>query len=656
MEKRKPRIGIVSNCPIGGKTGLGRNIKSILPHLYNTNKYDIFFLAQGMQNNDINFLKLPFKCEGVFNNFDQQRFHQDPNYQRLVAYGNTSIENFVINNKLDCLVLSDDQWAFNNDFYLNKDWFKYMEKNILPVITADSLPLLPQIVEWAEKVPNMSFWSKFPLKHLKEKESLKSKKFRVIYGSLDIDKFKPLEDKERLELRRKFNIEDDEKIILYLGRNQLRKIFASNIEALAKFKQEYPNKKVRLLFHTSFSEPMGWPIDQIRQQNNLDKNDILCTYYCQNCHNWDIQPFEGEQLDCKCCNSQKTRLTAGIGSTITESDLNKIYNIADGSASIFTSGSFEYTNAESMLSGVPLAVPNYVCGEDFLESTFVKEIKGYFTYEHNTGFKKFVPDINSIIDFYNFIYDLSNKDKKILIHKARNWAINKFDSKIIAKQYEDFFDSCELVDWDIFLKNRNKPKNLNIQISQEDFNIKDNKEFIKLMYLKILDMKVEDSDSGLSHWQKYLSQEHPQEELRKSLINSFISAAQEHNNKIMPQKSLDDLLDKSGKKRLGLVMPESIGDIFLISSLFKSIRKRYPKNEWAFHFITKPEYFELLDCNNYIDKLIPYSQEFDNLLFMEGHGNHKGYFDILYVPHLGTQRLLDWTHNNCDIHDLNLRN
>lgn len=640
MENRPLRIGIVSNCPVGTKTGLTRNMKAICPLLWETKKYELFFLAQGMPDNDPNFQRMPFKIEGAMKNFDQQRFQQDPNYQRIVAYGNLAIKDFVTKNELDCLVLSDDQWAYLNEFYLNTDWFNHMKQNILPIITADSEPLLPQIKEWAEKCPNMKFWTEFAPRVLKEENLDKYKHCGVIYGALNINDFKPLLKHERLELRRKFNIADDEKVIIYLGRNQLRKIFAAHIKALSKFKKRHPNKKLRLLFHCSWAEPGGWPLNQIREQNGLKKEDILTTYYCQKCGDWNIQPFEGEGLDCHCCNTVKSRITAGIGSTINEEDLNKIYNIADGSASIFTSGSFEFTNPESMLAGVPLAVPNYVCGEDFISSKFVYEIKGNRTWEHQTGFEKFVPDINSVCDFFEYIYDLSEEKKKELTNKARQWAVDKFDRHNIVKEYEKFFDSCKPIDWKPFLEKKKELKNPNAQIqdSQDDI------EFVKNCYRDILTCPdVENSDNaGFNHWLNFLKQPQDKGKLKNDMVNCFRNAAAEHNRQNNPIP-FDMQLDQSDKSRVLIALKESYGDHFILSSLIPEIQKKYPES--SLYIGCEQKYAEIHEGNPYIKKVLPWMNEFDNELMMVGIGPNKKFFDHYINVGISTQKMLNYISN-----------
>jgi hypothetical protein len=161
--------------------------------------------------------------------------------------------------------------------------------------------------------------------------------------------------------------------------------------------------------------------------------------------------------------------------------------------------------------------------------------------------------------------------------------------------------------------------------------------------------------NGFNYWRDYLKQPKDKNQLRSEMAGVFRNAALEHNKKVQPPITLEDLLIKNGKKQVAICLPESIGDIFLITSTFKSLRNRYPKETHNLYFITKPEYFELLDMNENIDKLIPYDQQMDNLLAMEGQGPNKGFFDIFYPVHFGNQRLLSWTHNGMDKHDLDFK-
>lgn len=93
-------------------------------------------------------------------------------------------------------------------------------------------------------------------------------------------------------------------------------------------------------------------------------------------------------------------------------------------------------------------------------------------------------------------------------------------------------------------------------------------------------------------------------------------------------------------------MPESAGDVFLCTSLLRSLRETYP--EYEIYFATKNIYFDILKGNKNIDKIIEYKPEMDNIFAMEGIAGHNGYFDICFIPHSSTQRLITYTHNGLD--------
>ena len=101
-------------------------------------------------------------------------------------------------------------------------------------------------------------------------------------------------------------------------------------------------------------------------------------------------------------------------------------------------------------------------------------------------------------------------------------------------------------------------------------------------------------------------------------------------------------------KRILLTIPESLGDVFVITSLFKSLMRQYP---WARLYVaTNPAYFEILKGNPYVTKVIPFVPEMDNLHWSEGIGGgqgsgHKGWFEIAFLCHVPTQRIQMYQHN-----------
>ena len=133
---------------------------------------------------------------------------------------------------------------------------------------------------------------------------------------------------------------------------------------------------------------------------------------------------------------------------------------------------------------------------------------------------------------------------------------------------------------------------------------------------------------------------------RISIETYFRQVASKENSETA-QTKFEEFLDKEDKgKRILYVIPESERDVFMSTSLFKSIKDTYP--EYNLYVATKPPYFDLLEGNPYVHKIIPYFPQMDNLLWLEGQGDHEGFFEIALLPHICTQRMINHLHNGKD--------
>lgn len=644
MSGRKKRIGFISSSLIV-QTGFSNNMRRLLPFLYQTDKYELFHLNQGVQVNHPEFERYPWANEGVMNPvlIDHARFN-NPNeeaYRRFVSYGNLSVHDFVINNKLDVVFHVEDIWSSDLDNYTQSNWYKLIQKNFVQWSTADSLPILINFKKWAEKTPNMWFWSSFAEKALKEEDPIKYGHTSTVHGCIDINEYQPMLKAERDMLRQSFGIDPNTIIFIQLGRNQLRKLYPVTLESFAKFKKHNPNVNAKLLFHTSWSE--GWNLNQLMEDHGVNREDVLTTYFCQHCGKWEIKPFYGENLDCRFCGASKKQITAGITSSITNKDIAKIYGIADACVSPFTSGGLEYCNLESMLCELPLLCSDYSCGKDFTAQNFVYKLDGTFNYEIGTNFLKFNPNRNTFIKFFETISKMSYADRKKIGKKGRQWVSETFSVEKIGQKIIDFIDECDYIDWTGFDKNKVELKNPEAKIP----NIESNSEWVKTLYKEILLMNVDDNDSGYKHWMNSLDKGMPRQEIE----NYFRNIALNENKQKEAQKPIDfaSILDNTGNPRLLIVAKESIGDLLYATSLLKSFKESYPNHD--IYLATDPQYSDIFMGNQYIHKIIPYLPHMDSEITMIGQGSFKGYFDVycnLFAP---SQKFLNYLSN----HNINLK-
>jgi hypothetical protein len=236
--------------------------------------------------------------------------------------------------------------------------------------------------------------------------------------------------------------------------------------------------------------------------------------------------------------------------------------------------------------------------------------------------------------------------RKEMGQKAREWAINNYSSDVIGKKFEEFIDTADSIDY----------TNFSIQPEQQDPlfkvpNIEDNSTWLKFLYANILKRpEIDEKDDGHKYWMQEIAKGMK----RQDIENYFRQVAWQENQKNKQIDFKDFLNEDDEGKRLLYVIPEDEGDVFLSTSLFPSIKRLYP--EYKLYVATKNEFFEILEGNPYIDKIIPFVPQMENQIWCEGNKDNKGYFEIAFLPYIGTQKILNYLHNAKDKIDFELKN
>ena len=97
---------------------------------------------------------------------------------------------------------------------------------------------------------------------------------------------------------------------------------------------------------------------------------------------------------------------------------------------------------------------------------------------------------------------------------------------------------------------------------------------------------------------------------------------------------------------MAVVIPQSGGDVLMVNALLENLKNLYP--EYNLYIFTDPKFFDLIRDNPAIHKVLPYNPVCDNLLFLEGQSDHKGYFELAFLPHITTQKMFGYQHNGKD--------
>jgi len=158
------------------------------------------------------------------------------------------------------------------------------------------------------------------------------------------------------------------------------------------------------------------------------------------------------------------------------------------------------------------------------------------------------------------------------------------------------------------------------------------------MYENILKRTQEDIE-GVKYWLSELAKG----TTRESIEKFFKDVALKDNAKNFPTK-LEHLLDEDDKgKRILFVMPRCENDVFNSTSLLKSIKESYPN--YNIYYATDLNYYKIISANPHVHKVVPYHQNMESLLALEGCGDNEGLFEIVFLPHIGVQRTFDYQHN-----------
>jgi glycosyltransferase involved in cell wall biosynthesis len=644
---RKKKVLIHSNHS-KSNSGFGRHTKALLTHLHKTGKYDLVEYCTGLNWSNDALKNMPWKAHGTLPDSDNEWMQilqpLNPNEREIrkrdVAYGSHNIDRIIKQEKPDVYIGIEDIWAFNG--YFDRKWWNKL--HCIVHTTLDSLPILPDAISAADKIKNYYVWAKFAEKAM---HAMGHKHVRTIHGAIESEKFHRLSDAERAELRKQNNIPHDAFVIGFVFRNQLRKSVVKLLQGFKEFCDQNPDSKAYLLLHTHWSE--GWNIPERIKEIGVDPSRVLTTYVCRNCKQYEVKPFalkpedyaqpridvnKGQNQPCPHCGSKNGQITANVTDGVSEEQLNEVYNLMDVYCHPFTSGGQELPIQEAKLTELITLVTNYSCGEDWVtpeSGGFPLEWEEYR--EPGTEFIKASTFASSIAKQLKKIWKMKPEDRRRHGRTAREYVLDTCDIEAVGKAFEEAIDAAPFVEWDFDFK---EPlKNPDYQPAPNE----DDKEWLKDIYRNILLMYVKDDDKGLLDWLGWLKDG---THTRESILNYFRGLAHKLNQE---QNKVDfgEFFDKNGKKRILFVIKESLGDCFMASSLFRSIKQQYPDHD--LYIGVEPKYADVFLGNPYVHKILAYHPAMESELMMAGQGKNPGYVNVYMNCAIATQRQLNYLTN-----------
>ena len=593
-------------------TGFGKHKKNLLSYLYNTGKYDIIELSNGYTWESEQLKFVPWESYGTLPSDPEihKEIAIDERRKNAAGYGAEMIDHAVKELKPDIYLGIEDVWAFNG--FIEKEWWNKI--HCIVHTTLDSLPILPDAVNAADKIKNYFVWASFAEKAM---HKLGHTHVKTVHGTLDASSFYRLPDEDRLKLRNRFKL-SDEYIIGFVFRNQLRKSVPNLLDGFKLFQESNKQSKVKLLLHTSWNE--GWDILKLLKEKEIDPKNILTTYVCKNCNAYNVKSFSSHVVNCDFCRTQNSCETTNVKTGVNEQQLNEIYNLMDVYCHPFTSGGQEIPIQEAKLTELITLVTNYSCGEDC--ST---EASGGFPLEWaeyrepGTQFIKASTLPTSIFSQLQHVYSLSLETKKLLGKAARQFVIDNYSIEVVGKFFENLFDSFPHVDY-VFENKKLKCD----PFYDPDVNLQD-KEWVESLYCNIL---TKQDPAGVIHWIQRLKADLK----RSDVLNYFRKVALSENQNSFLDEMLSSLKENKDSKKIAFIQPNGVEEIIIATSLVTSIKKIYPN--YDIYFFTRNEYFDLINSHPDVKKVLNYFNKMDDPLFFEGKGANNKYFDIVFAPYL----------------------
>jgi glycosyltransferase involved in cell wall biosynthesis len=593
-------------------TGFGKHKKNLLKYLYNTGKYEIIEFSNGYPWSSDELQYTPWKSYGSLPDDPehQKEIANDERKKSTAGYGGEMIDRAIYELKPDIYLGIEDIWGFNGFF--EKPWWNKI--HCIIHTTLDSLPILPDAVNAASKIKNYFVWASFAEKAL---HKLGHTHVKTVHGTLDVNNFYRLPDDARSRLRKHFNLEKSF-IIGFVFRNQLRKSVPNLLDGFKMFDEANPSVNAKLLLHTFWNE--GWDIHRLLKEKDIPLNKVLTTYYCKNCYNYHIKPFQGQILKCDYCQHPNSCETTNIKSGVNEQQLNEIYNLMDVYCHPFTSGGQEIPIQEAKLTELITLVTNYSCGEDSCSSESGGFALDWAEYrEPGTQFIKASTLPTSINEKLKMVYEMAFDEKVLLGKKSRNYVINKYSIEIVGKYFEDLFDSFSEVEFDY------EKIDMTPNAYFEPDNSLNDKEWIESLYENLLKRK---DSSGVIHWLQRLKTDLK----RQDVLTYFRKVALSEIQKAEFEKMLKILNEDKSLKKIAYIQPDGAEEVLIATSILPSIQKVYPDHK--IYFFTKSENFDLINSHPNVYKTLSYFNKLDDPLYLEGKGNLNKYFDIVFAPYL----------------------
>jgi hypothetical protein len=162
---------------------------------------------------------------------------------------------------------------------------------------------------------------------------------------------------------------------------------------------------------------------------------------------------------------------------------------------------------------------------------------------------------------------MGEEEKRKKEKLSRQWAVDNFSIEKTAKFIESFIDEAPKADYSkINIEAERNDPEAKIEISPSNTS-----DWLISMYKKILKRhRVTIEDEGYQYWIAQL-----QKGVEPKKVEEFFRKTAAEINARLKKFDLNEFLDDDEGRRILYVIPESMGDVFLSTALFKPLKSTY---------------------------------------------------------------------------------
>lgn len=263
---------------------------------------------------------------------------------------------------------------------------------------------------------------------------------KAMYPGVDLNTYKPL---DKREVKIKYGIDPSAKIMGFVGRNQIRKLYPDLLKAFSTFIKKTNNKDVFLYCHTALPEICGWNIPKILLEQDL-QNRVLFSYMCTSCDHNFVGAWQGSVCTCRKC-FKDNAIHPNVAQGLSKDTMCEIYNLLDLYIQYANCEGLGIPVLEAAACGVPTMGIDHTAISDTVRLTGGTPLKPLkLMRDINMDSERAVTDNDlaaaEIEKFFNLPDDMRAKKGK----RAREAAEKNFDWDKIAKEWEDIIDNIKL--------------------------------------------------------------------------------------------------------------------------------------------------------------------------------------------------------------------